>query len=231
MGVTWVSLTCDVAKNRARPANVEELGRLAEAEQCSGAGPSPLLRPGAEPCADRVLRDVERDGDDLALAREQSRPVPLLEEVADPVMPVVEPLRVDLIETAHPGSEVRPRRHHRQVVMVSHQAVAVAAPSVAVDDVGEEPQEVFAVLVAQKHRRLVDPSCADVIVRAGRLDSEWSSHPSKRTQAGATLLRRACHECVVGPQQPARWGLTPVVREGEPPAGRRVTLCRPHSCR
>jgi len=101
---------------------------------------------------------------------------PPLEEVADPLVPSVEPLRIVAVEALHSGREVAPRRAEDEVVVVVHQAVGVAEPAEADDHEAQHVQEVAPVDVPTEDRLPVDATRHDVVERVGVGDSRQPRH-------------------------------------------------------
>jgi hypothetical protein len=70
-----------------------------------------------------------------------------LEHVAGELVGGVEPCRVRAVQIPHPFWEVAPRSVDEQVVVVRHQAVAVAVPAAFGDDPAERAEEHATILV------------------------------------------------------------------------------------
>ena len=119
-----------------------------------------------------------------------------LEQVADPVVPAVEPLRVELVQAPHAGAEIRLGCGQRQVIVVSHQAVGRAGPAVLVDDLGERVDELVAILVGVEDGRL--RHCRDCPRGSSpRGTGCGSGAPSDdRTPAASHASIPWCHNCV-----------------------------------
>jgi hypothetical protein len=66
------------------------------------------------------------------------------------------------------------------VVVVLHEAVGVAPPAVASNDIGEQAEKPFAVFVGQEHGAPVVAANTNVILSARRLYTKSSSHRAER---------------------------------------------------
>jgi hypothetical protein len=120
------------------------------------AAPGPLFGACTEAGADRVVEDVVERGDQVLVAVDDARGIPVAEEVPPPFVAPVERQRVDAVEPFHAARHRVHRRREHEVVVRRHQAVRVEVPVEAVDAVPEEGQEAAAVEPVAKDRTVVD---------------------------------------------------------------------------
>jgi hypothetical protein len=114
------------------------------------AAPAPVLGALAEGGAHRVRRDVRDGRPELLVGLDPDRPVATLKEVPVAIVALVEDLRVRAVEPLHPAREIRVRGLDQQVHVVVHQAIAEAAPLVAVDHAAQEGQVGAAVAIVDE---------------------------------------------------------------------------------
>ena len=99
-----------------------------------------------------------------------------LERVATPFVAAIPPTGVIPIQFVHRSRQVGFERAQDQMEMVRHQAERVAFDAKVerhVEQLGEKAQ---AIGVVEEDRHLRVAASDDVVVEAGQLDSEWSSH-------------------------------------------------------
>ena len=90
---------------------------------------------------------------------------------ATPIPPAVEALRVDALKVAHPPREVRFGCADDQVVVVAHQAVPEALPSLMVAHTFEEVEEADAFVVVLEESLAGDASGRHVMDGSREFDS------------------------------------------------------------
>jgi hypothetical protein len=193
----------------ARPApaygqeRVEGCGR----DRQPMARPRPLLGPFAKAGLDRVSGDVAHHPQQLPVVADLLRPVAALEQVPVQGMAPVEADGVDPVQVAHALVEVGIWRLDQEVVVVAHQAVAVAEPAVAAAGLGQE-REVGTTIAIVREDRL-----APVPPRRGVVDRSLIQLAS--TTSHATTLRRSRSRFTAEPHRTrsnsatAKRGLTP----------------------
>ena len=125
-------------------------------------------RPVDQSDARRVLEDVARGGLEVFVVSNHSSLEPVLEQVADSAVALVEPHRIDAVEPVHPGREVRLGRLHEHVDVVVEQAPRMDHPAEALLDVEEQSEPAGAVLVVVDDRPLLDPTADTVVVGRAR---------------------------------------------------------------
>src|SRR3970282_1187564 len=86
-----------------------------------------------EACSDRVQRDVGGDREEVLVSLDQGGVEASLEEMTDPPVPPVEPLRGDPVQLPHAAREGRPGSLDEEVVVVAHLAVSEDEPAEALD--------------------------------------------------------------------------------------------------
>jgi hypothetical protein len=99
-----------------------------------------------------------------------------LEHVTCAAMPPVEVLGVPSVEGMHPSRERRTGRFHKEVVVISHQAIGVEEPCLVGDDGGEDVQEMAPIQRVAKDRSAFMAAAGDVVQRPGKLQAEGSRH-------------------------------------------------------
>jgi hypothetical protein len=73
-----------------------------------------------------------------------------LQQVPDPAVTTVEPLRVDAVQMSHASRKCRLRRLDEQVIVVSHQDIGVDPPAECLDHPTQGRQEPLPILVVAK---------------------------------------------------------------------------------
>jgi hypothetical protein len=165
----------------------------------------------AEPGAHRVEDDVPRDAERVGIPLHEPRLEPAFEEVADAVVAAVEARGVDAVQLAHPEREVRVRRLHHQVEVITHQAVGMADPAVAFDDLREDTEEPLPVGRVAEDRGAFVAAGVDVVEGVLELDAQRPGHdarvqafPARRKTAVAAAACSDVSECKEARPDPAR---------------------------
>ena len=96
--------------------------------------------------------------------------------MAHPVMSSIVRLRIAAIELAHAEGEVRLRRFNEKMIVIVHQAIRVAEPAKAVDDMGEEGKSLRPITVVHHDILPGIAPTGDMIERAGKLKAKWTGH-------------------------------------------------------
>jgi hypothetical protein len=91
-------------------------------------------------------------------------------------MAAIEALRVDAVQLSHPDREIRVRRFDKQMVVVVHQAVAVAQPMLLADDFLQGSQQCLPIGVIDEDRGLRVAAGGDVVDGAWEIKAERSGH-------------------------------------------------------
>jgi hypothetical protein len=107
---------------------------------------------------------------------DQNWVITALEEMPCTAMPAIEPLRVNAVEPTHPGRQIRPGSLQQQVVVIAHQAEAVASPAEIGGDISESHQEALAIAVVHEDESRVVATRRDVVERSLELDAWWPRH-------------------------------------------------------
>src|SRR5262245_17987095 len=110
-----------------------------------------------------------------------------MEDMTQALVPPVPPLRVVAVELLHRAGEVGVGSGDREVVMVSHLTVRVAAKGVALHDVGEQRQEPASVHGVQVNTRPTHAARRDVVGQSRGLDAERARHPKRRFTRRASV--------------------------------------------
>ncbi|HZO50435.1 MAG TPA: hypothetical protein VFB26_09845 [Gaiellaceae bacterium] len=115
-------------------------------------------------------------------------------------VPLVEPLRVEAVQTLHAAREALSARVEHEVVMSAHETERVHAPEEASDDPVQEREERAAVVVVAVDRDAAGATCVDVEEPVGEIGAKPARHCGERTRqrrgaggcgnVGAKLLRR-----------------------------------------
>jgi hypothetical protein len=123
----------------------------------------PIARLFAEPCANRVLENVETARLEPNLVFNDVDRVPSLEEVSVAVVTLVEQLRLAPVQDLHAARELRPLGLDDQVVMSRHQAEGVALPFVGGDYAAQDRHESLSIDVVKVDVAVVRPSACNVV--------------------------------------------------------------------
>jgi hypothetical protein len=67
--------------------------------------------------------------------------------MAHPRMPPVERLGIPTIQLSHTEGQIRLRRFHEEMIVIIHQTIRMAEPSIAIDDMREQGEKLRAVTV------------------------------------------------------------------------------------
>ncbi len=102
--------------------------------------------------------------------------------MARPAVPPIEGLGVDTVELAHPPRQVRLRGLNQQVVVVVHQAVGMAEPPIAGDDLAEGLEKDLATRVVPEDLLPGVPPGGEMIDRTRIFDSEGPRHERRLTE-------------------------------------------------
>jgi len=116
---------------------------------------------------------------------------PALEEVPSVVVPPVEPLGVDAVQSVHSARDVRLQRLDEQVIVIRHQAIRVTLPSLEVDDMPEELKEAEPVAGVGEDLLSPVPARGDVVRSAGGLEARGARHAATVAALGPGV--RAWH--------------------------------------
>jgi hypothetical protein len=125
----------------------------------------------------------------------------LLEQVADAIVPFVEPLRVDAVEAVHATRDVLQRGFDDEVKVVVEQAVGLNAPTEARGRGREEAQPACAIRIVGDDRHPRDAAHSEVVATGGRENTAWQASHERNRRAGATPrgpVRRAFYRHVTG---------------------------------
>jgi hypothetical protein len=146
----------------------------------AAAGPRPVLGPGDEAGAHRVLEHVLDRGGEVLLALDHPRREAFAEEMAPAFAPPIERLGVDPVEPPHPLGEAPELGLEDEVVVVRHQAEGVHAPVVALHLLREEAEEQAEVVNHPERHRARHASGRDVVDPARRELVSRSPHTRRR---------------------------------------------------
>jgi hypothetical protein len=94
---------------------------------------------------------------------QRSSEEPVLEEVADPFMSRIEPLRVAPIDAVQAFREPLEMRLDDQVIVIPHQTVGVTSPLPPTAEATCETDEECPIGVIEKDRALGNPTRGDVV--------------------------------------------------------------------
>jgi hypothetical protein len=115
----------------------------------------------------------------VRVSSDEPAAVAALEHVADELVRGVEPGGIRAVQIPHPFREVAPGRADQQVIVVWHQAVAVAMPAALGDDPAERAEEDAAVVVRPEDLPPRDPASGDVVEVVGGAQSGLPGHTSR----------------------------------------------------
>src|SRR6266545_1125776 len=86
------------------------------------------------------------------------------------------PFDQDRLEPAHADGEIGLGRFDEQMIMIGHQAVGVADPTVTTDDSGESGQKHLAVSVSEKNFLARVAAAGQMIYGTWKLQAKGSRH-------------------------------------------------------
>lgn len=101
---------------------------------------------------------------------------PPLKQMAHSRMSPIVVLRIAAVELPHAQREIRLRRFDEEMIVIVHQAVGMAQPAVAIDDVGQNREPLGAVAVVGHDILPGIAPAGDMVDGAGYLNAEWTSH-------------------------------------------------------
>ena len=99
-----------------------------------------------------------------------------LKQMADSFVRAIEALSVHPVELAHADGQVGLGRFHQQMIMIGHQTVGVADPTVTRDNLGESLRKELAVVIREKDLRRALPRAGQMIDRAEKLQTKRSCY-------------------------------------------------------
>src|SRR5881396_2514158 len=108
------------------------------------------------------------------------RGVASLEEMAPAAVVAIESARIDAVQNVHPCGEICLSQFDDQVIVIAHQAVGKAAPTVTGHDAVEKLEELIAVPRSRVDLASVVAAARHVKALAGRLVAEWTRHSGSR---------------------------------------------------
>jgi hypothetical protein len=116
----------------------------------------------AESGSYRVVPDVLDRVREVLVVADHAGAEPALEEVPHAIVPFVESLRVEAVQSVLTCRKARELGLDDQVVVISHQAIRVAFPAVSPHDLVKQPHESPPILVVHEDRPLLHPARRDV---------------------------------------------------------------------
>lgn len=159
------------AEVREDLTNVEKARLLVNAYRCSITTPAPFTRALAQASSNRVQDEIPAELEQMALALQMHGMEAALKQVAAGLVVLIERLGVTAVQQLDPDGQGGCRDHDEQVVMVGHQAVAEAAPAVALGDPSEEIEKQAVVPGGGKDRLLSIAAGRDVVRASRDLDA------------------------------------------------------------
>jgi len=99
--------------------------------------------------------------------------------MADAVVRLVEPLRIDSIQLPHPLGEICLWRLHEQVIMVTHQAIGVYHPVETVTDIAQHTKGNTTITVPETDTVSFVTTRGDVVESTTELEPKRSCHPER----------------------------------------------------
>jgi hypothetical protein len=118
--------------------------------------PRPVVDRGAEARADGVLDDVAARSAQVALSLDHPRGEAVGEEVPEPLVALVERLRVAALQALEPARELRAGAVDDEVVVRRHETQGVNRPPVALGARAHVREEGAPIVVVSKDRAPVD---------------------------------------------------------------------------
>lgn len=186
------------AEVREDLTNVEKARLTVNAYRCSITTPAPFARAPAQASSNRVQDEIPAELEQMALALQMHGMEAALKQVAAGLVVLIERLGVTAVQQLDPDGQAGCRDHDEQVVMVGHQAVAEAAPAVALDDPPEEIEKEDVVPGAGEDRLLSITAGRDVVRASGDLDARgtWHELSLARLAPQSTIdTKRALRRC------------------------------------
>jgi hypothetical protein len=117
----------------------------------------------AEARPNGVVPDVEAGFGKVLVVAKDAREEPVLKEMADAVVPLIEPLRVNTVDGMQAPRKTLKVRLDNQVVVIPHQAVGVTSPLPTSATPPHETYEGRSVGVIKKDLGLGNSPCRDVV--------------------------------------------------------------------
>ena len=112
----------------------------------------------------------------MAVLLNENRFISSLEEMAGPLMPLIEELRINAVQLTHAQGKIAVGRFDQEMVMIVHEAVGVADPIVPFIDVLERIQKVDAILIVFEDGLLFITAGSDMIDSTGVFYAERTAH-------------------------------------------------------
>lgn len=140
--------------------------------------PAILSRMVYQPGANRIEHDISAQFEQITLLFNENRLISPLKKMPNPTMLSVEFLRINPPQLTHSHREIGFRGFNQQMIMVTHQTIAVAEPPVFADDICQDGKKLAPIVIIEKDRRPSVASCSKVIVCPWVFNAEWSRHDS-----------------------------------------------------
>jgi hypothetical protein len=121
----------------------------------------------------------------MPLLLDEDGPVACLEEVANAPVHAIEAPAIQPIQLPHAEREVGARRLNEQVIVIAHQAVAVAKEAVALDDLGQDHKEALVVVGAEEDVLAIVAARRDVVEGARELETQRTTDLASVGRDGA----------------------------------------------
>ena len=205
-----------------RPSRVEERRRPRLAEHRTKAAPPPVGRAVDHPRTSRIVRDVARQLEAVALLLDRLGVEPPLKQMPDPSVTAVVRLRVAPAEQLHPARE-RPIGHvEHEMHVVRHEAVDETPPAELPRHHAQKLEVPLPVVVVREDRLPPVPAARHV-VDPGRLHTKRTGHAhdarprtvtrqsrlgrERAAEADPAALTSGCPDSNWGPLRPERSAL------------------------
>src|SRR2546430_2267625 len=144
--------------------------------RCSVTAPFPLPRMTDRLGSDRIEHNITTHLQKVAVLLNENSFKPPLEDMANAAVSLVKCLGINTIELPHSLRQVSIRCFNHQVIVVVHQAIAVANPVEPLGDPSQSVQKQFSVAIDLEDRFAIISAGGDVVKRAVVLDSQGPCH-------------------------------------------------------
>ncbi len=159
------------AKLPKHPVNSQTRMSRFSARRGPVAAPFPCLGSFYHLSPDRIQDNISAYLEEMAVFLNKDRFISSLEKVTGAAMQFVKELSIDAVQLPHSDRKITVGSFNEQMIVIVQEAVGMADPVVALDDVLEGVQKIDSVLIALEDGLLFIPPGGDVIDSAGILDS------------------------------------------------------------
>src|SRR3989454_7681449 len=165
----------EIAEECQDPVTGEPRGRLVLVVEAMAA---PVVGEGISGQAsfDRVEVNVAHDLEEVGVRIDEQALIATAKQGTVPPVGAVEPLSIQSVEVAHDAGQIAQRGLEEQVVMGGHAAVGKDLDLPSAVNVLEKVEEAVVIGVPKEDRPALQAAVHDMVVGAGKLDAQRSSH-------------------------------------------------------